>query len=99
LLRAAARAASPAGTAGVREAVHLDSIERQSMACPALPLCGLAIGEAERAMPDINRRVRALLDHLGFPPAFPIVVRPAHMPRTLPSTCAHRCYLSVEMAI
>lgn len=58
----------------MRELFELDSIERQSMACPALPLCGLAIGEAERSMPDVNRRVRALLDRLQFPPDFPIVV-------------------------
>jgi len=37
------------------------------MACPALPLCGLAIGEAERSIPDVNRRLRALLDRLGLP--------------------------------
>ncbi len=37
------------------------------MACPALPLCGLAIGEAERAMPDVAQRVRALLVKLGMP--------------------------------
>mmetsp|Transcript_15684 Transcript_15684/g.47286 ORF Transcript_15684/g.47286 Transcript_15684/m.47286 type:complete len:680 (+) Transcript_15684:107-2146(+) len=67
--------ATTLGTAGVRELFELDSIERQSMACPALPLCGLAIGEAERSMPDVNRRVRALLDRLQFPPDFPIVVR------------------------
>ena len=36
------------------------------MACPALPLCGLAIGEAERGLPDVARRVRALLDKLGL---------------------------------
>ena len=26
------------------------------MACPALPLCGLAISEAERGLPDVNLR-------------------------------------------
>ena len=45
------------------------------MACPALPLCGLAIGEAERTLPDCNRRIRALLDRLQFPHDFPLVVR------------------------
>ncbi len=58
----------------MKELFELDAIERQSMACPALPLCGLAIGEAERTMPDVNRRIRALLDRLQFPPDFPIVV-------------------------
>jgi sulfite reductase (ferredoxin) len=45
---------------------ELDSIDRFSMACPALPLCGLAIGEAERGLPNVNVRVRALLDRLGL---------------------------------
>lgn len=36
------------------------------MACPALPLCGLAIGEAERGLPDIVRRVRAVMNKLGM---------------------------------
>jgi sulfite reductase (ferredoxin) len=31
------------------------------MACPALPLCGLATTEAERALPDINVRIRAAM--------------------------------------
>ena len=55
------------GNAGAKELFELDSIERLSMACPALPLCGLAIGEAERSIPDVNRRLRALLDRLGLP--------------------------------
>ena len=36
------------------------------MACPALPLCGLAVTEAERGLPDINIRIRALLTKLGL---------------------------------
>ncbi|XP_058081901.1 sulfite reductase 1 [ferredoxin], chloroplastic-like [Magnolia sinica] len=32
------------------------------MACPALPLCPLAIAEAERGIPDILKRVRAVFD-------------------------------------
>lgn len=53
--------------AGVESPDELDSLHRNSMACPALPLCGLAITEAERGLPDINRRVRALLDKVGLP--------------------------------
>lgn len=41
-------------------------MQRSAMACPALPLCGLAIGEAERGLPDVARRVRALLDKLSL---------------------------------
>ena len=51
-----------------RDADQIDSLDRYSMACPALPLCGLAIGEAERGLPDINNRIRALMDKLGFGP-------------------------------
>lgn len=34
------------------------------MACPAFPLCGLAVTEAERALPDINKRLRAIMNKL-----------------------------------
>lgn len=53
--------------AGLKEPLQLDSLDRLSMACPALPLCGLAIGEAERGLPDINRRIRTLLNKTGLP--------------------------------
>jgi sulfite reductase (ferredoxin) len=36
------------------------------MACPALPTCGLAIAESERALPGAIDRIRALLDKLGL---------------------------------
>lgn len=51
-----------------RDADAIDSLDRYAMACPALPLCGLAIGEAERGLPDINNRIRALMNKLGFGP-------------------------------
>ena len=38
----------------------------KSIACPALPLCGLAIGEAERALEDIGLRVTDLLTSIGI---------------------------------
>ena len=37
-----------------------------SMACPALPTCGLALAESERAMPDFLTRLEALLGELGL---------------------------------
>jgi sulfite reductase (ferredoxin) len=61
--------------AGVRDAADWDPLERGSMACPALPLCGLAIAEAERGLPDVNARMRALMDKLGLPPTESFVVR------------------------
>ena len=48
------------------DVVDLDVLDRLSMACPALPLCGLAITEAERSLPDVNKRVRALINKLGL---------------------------------
>jgi len=43
-----------------------DPLVRHSMACPALPTCGLAITESERALPGITDRIRVLLDKLGL---------------------------------
>lgn len=37
-----------------------------SMACPALPTCGLALAESERAMPGFLDRIEALLAELGL---------------------------------
>ena len=54
------------------EDVH--DIDRLSMACPALPLCGLAIGEAERALPDVNNRVKKLMANTGIEET-PVVIR------------------------
>jgi len=42
----------------------VDPLTRLSMACPALPLCGLAVTEAERIMPRFITDVRSLLDKL-----------------------------------
>ncbi|MGC9504943.1 sulfite reductase, ferredoxin dependent [Baaleninema sp.] len=52
---------------GIQSAEDLDGIDRLSMACPALPTCGLAITESERAIPDILGRIRQLLDRVGLP--------------------------------
>jgi sulfite reductase (ferredoxin) len=49
--------------------INPDAIEpltRYSMACPALPTCGLAITESERALPGIVDRLRTLLNKLGM---------------------------------
>lgn len=37
----------------------VSAIRRREMACPALPLCGLALSEAERVLPDILSAVEA----------------------------------------
>lgn len=41
---------------------YIDPLNLTAMACPALPLCSLAITEAERGIPDMLKRVRAILN-------------------------------------
>ena len=41
-------------------------IRRASIACPALPTCGLALSESERAMPEVLTRIEAVLAELGL---------------------------------
>lgn len=42
------------------------ALRRASMACPALPTCGLALAESERALPDILGRIEQVLAELGL---------------------------------
>ncbi|AKG22896.1 sulfite reductase, ferredoxin dependent [Calothrix sp. 336/3] len=44
----------------------IEQLVRYAMACPALPTCGLAITESERAIPGILDRIRTLLDKMGL---------------------------------
>ncbi|EOD12882.1 ferredoxin-sulfite reductase [Emiliania huxleyi CCMP1516] len=48
------------------DVAQIDPITRKSIACPAFPLCGLAITEAERVQPQINARLWALLCEMGL---------------------------------
>jgi sulfite reductase (NADPH) hemoprotein beta-component len=41
-------------------------VRRASMACPALPTCGLALAEAERLLPDLLTRIENLLAEVGL---------------------------------
>tara|TARA_Y100001968_G_C19435694_1_gene759510 strand:- start:196 stop:2229 length:2034 start_codon:yes stop_codon:yes gene_type:complete len=41
-------------------------LERHALACPALPLCGLAMTEAERFLPEILERIQLQLNTLGI---------------------------------
>lgn len=51
---------------GVQAVEEVEPLIRYSMACPALPTCGLAITESERALPSITDRIRTLLNRLGL---------------------------------
>jgi sulfite reductase (ferredoxin) len=51
---------------GVKPLEEVDPLNRLAMACPALPLCGLAQTEAERIMPSYLERIRAMLNKNGL---------------------------------
>ncbi|GMH75787.1 hypothetical protein TrVE_jg7233 [Triparma verrucosa] len=51
---------------GIKPIEQVDPLARLSMACPALPLCGLAQTEAERRMPSYIERVRSILTSLDI---------------------------------
>jgi sulfite reductase (ferredoxin) len=51
---------------GIRLSDEVSRIRRYSMACPAIPTCGLAISEAERALPGIVDELEAELKRLGL---------------------------------
>ncbi len=51
---------------GIPRLDRIDPLERYAMACPALPTCGLAITESERAIPSVLERIRALMVRLGL---------------------------------
>merc|ERR1719445_365265 len=52
---------------GITPLDQVDPLNRLAMACPALPLCGLAQTEAERKMPEYLGRIRSLLNQMDLP--------------------------------
>ena len=51
---------------GIKPVEEVDPLNRLAMACPALPLCGLAQTEAERIMPSYLERIRAVLNKMNL---------------------------------
>ena len=51
---------------GVRRPDQLSSVQKFSMACPAVPTCGLAISESERVLPCIIDSFELELKRLGL---------------------------------
>jgi sulfite reductase (ferredoxin) len=51
---------------GIRRPDQLSPLQKLSMACPALPTCGLALSESERALPGIIDELEAELEALGL---------------------------------
>jgi sulfite reductase (ferredoxin) len=50
----------------VAPAEEIPATVRNAMACPAWPTCGLAVAEAERALPPLIRGIDALVAELGL---------------------------------
>ncbi|MFA6544168.1 MAG: NADPH-dependent assimilatory sulfite reductase hemoprotein subunit [Limisphaerales bacterium] len=51
---------------GVRTENQTSLLHGNSMACPALPTCGLALAESERALPGLVDRIEKLCGDLGL---------------------------------
>jgi sulfite reductase (ferredoxin) len=51
---------------GIPRPDHLSNVQKYSLACPAIPTCGLAISEAERALPGIIDELERAIDDLGL---------------------------------
>ena len=51
---------------GVTPPDRLSVVQRHSMACPAIPTCGLAITESERVLPGIIDQLEIELERLGL---------------------------------
>ncbi|KAL2329228.1 hypothetical protein Fmac_022655 [Flemingia macrophylla] len=61
--------------AGLLQPRFVDPLNITAMACPAFPLCPLAITEAERGIPNILKRIRAVFDKVGLKYNESVVVR------------------------
>ncbi len=51
---------------GIATVEQISAVRRWSMACPALPTCGLAVTEAERALPGVLDELEVELARLGL---------------------------------
>jgi sulfite reductase (ferredoxin) len=58
---------------GIQKETAIDPLVRYAMACPALPTCGLATTESERAIPHILERIRAVATKVGLPEEYFVV--------------------------
>ena len=51
---------------GLTDGSHYSALRRSSMACVALPTCGLAMAEAERYLPKLIDKIEDILDENGL---------------------------------
>jgi sulfite reductase (NADPH) hemoprotein beta-component len=51
---------------GITDGKHYSALRRNSMACVALPTCGLAMAESERYLPTLLDKIEVMLDEAGL---------------------------------
>ncbi|MEC1876366.1 MULTISPECIES: assimilatory sulfite reductase (NADPH) hemoprotein subunit [Bacillus] len=51
---------------GLTDGMHYSALRRSSMACVALPTCGLAMAEAERYLPTLLDKIEEIIDENGL---------------------------------
>lgn len=51
---------------GLTDGKHTSALRRSSMACVALPTCGLAMAEAERYLPELINKIETIIDENGL---------------------------------
>ncbi|MMZ59389.1 Sulfite reductase [NADPH] hemoprotein beta-component [compost metagenome] len=51
---------------GLTNGEHYTALRRSSLACVALPTCGLAMAEAERYLPVLLEKIEAIVDENGL---------------------------------
>ncbi|MEH7119964.1 assimilatory sulfite reductase (NADPH) hemoprotein subunit [Neobacillus vireti] len=51
---------------GLTDGKHYSALRRNSMACVALPTCGLAMAEAERYLPSLITKIEEIVDEAGL---------------------------------
>jgi sulfite reductase (ferredoxin) len=57
----------------IEPAESIRGLRRLSMACPALPTCGLAVAEAERALPGVLEELQVVFDDIGLGDVTPTI--------------------------
>jgi len=75
---------------GVSPANPFSATRLASMACPALPTCGLALAESERTLPETLTRIEKLLTEVGLEKE-ELVVRMTGCP----NGCARPCMAEI----
>jgi sulfite reductase (NADPH) hemoprotein beta-component len=66
---------------GLADGEHQSALRRNSIACVAMPTCGLAMAEAERYLPTLMEKIELIMDEAGLPDK-EIVIRMSGCPNS-----------------